>query len=67
MANSKKQIELASKSDPPDPPPGTKFESYIGKNVTNLSNVQFSEHKISTLEKGLTFCPTPGPLDKSKI
>ena len=48
-------------------PKNTRFESYIGHTVINLSNTDLTEHQIKALEKGLTFCPTPGPPDKSQI
>ena len=48
-------------------PKNTRFESYIGHTVINLSNTDVTEHQIKALEKGLTFCPTPGPPDKSQI
>ena len=35
--------------------------------MINLSNVQLSEHQVRALEKGLTFGPTPGHPDKSRI
>ena len=66
MANLKEQIELASINAPP-PHTGTKFDSYIGQNVINLSKVTLTEHQVTALEKGLTFCPTPGAPDKSQI
>ena len=47
-------------------PPGTKFDSYIGHTVINISNTPLSQVQISAFEKGLTFCPTPGPQDKSQ-
>ena len=48
-------------------PPNTKFESYIGHTVINVSNIDITEPQVKALEKGLTFCPTPGPPDKSQI
>ena len=64
----KQEIELASLNATPGIlPTHTKFESYIGENVINLSNAQLSEHQVRALEKGLTFCPTPGNPDKSRI
>ena len=48
-------------------PKNTKFESYIGHTVINISNVNLDQDQISALEKGLTFCPTPGLPDKSQI
>ena len=43
------------------------MDSYIGHTVVNLSDIQLTPDQYSALEKGLTFCPTPGPPDKSKI
>ena len=48
-------------------PKDTKFESYIGHTVINLSNTTLDESQVKALEKGLTFCPTSGPPDKSQI
>ena len=48
-------------------PLNTKFESYIGHTVINISNITLDQYQIRTLEKVLTFCPTPGPPDKSQI
>ena len=45
----------------------TRFDSYIGHTVINLSNTTLDQNQIKALEKGLTFCPTPGPPDKSQI
>ena len=68
MALSKEQIELAALDSPPGIlPPDTEFESYIGHNVINISNIDLNEHQVSALEKGLTFCPTPKGPDKSEI
>ena len=68
MALPKEQIELSALNATPGIlPKGTQFENYIGHNVINLSNVQLSVHQLSALEKGLTFCPTPGTPDKSLI
>ena len=67
-ANLKEQIELASLDATPGIlPKNTKFDSYIGHNVINLSNTPLTEHQVSALEKGFTFCPTPGAPDKSEI
>ena len=64
----KQDMELASVNATPGIlPTHIKFESYIGENLINLSNVQLSEHQVRALEKGLTFCPTPGHPDKSRI
>ena len=43
------------------------MESLIGHTVINLSDESLSEAQVSALEKGLTFCPTPGPPNKSQI
>ena len=48
-------------------PPNTTFESYIGHTVINISNIDLTETQVRALEKGLTFCPTPEPPDKSQI
>ena len=37
------------------------------KLVVNLSKFVLNEHHLSLLKKGLTFCPTPGKRDMSKI
>ena len=68
IAHIKAQIELNAIIAPPGIlPPGTKFESYIGHNVINISKIDLNEHQLSALEKGLTFCPTPKGADKSEI
>ena len=68
MANIKEQIEIDAMNAPPGIlPPGTKFESYIGHNVINISKVNLSVHQTKALDKGLTFCPTPKGADKSEI
>ena len=67
MANLKEQIELASINALPGIlPTESKFDSYIGQNVINLSKVTLTEHQVTALEKGLTFCPTPGAPDNPK-
>ena len=48
-------------------PKNTKFESYIGHTVINISNITLDQYQIRALEKGLTFCPSPGLPDKSQI
>ena len=35
--------------------------------VINLSDISLTESQVLTLEKGLTFCSTPGPPNKAKI
>ena len=68
MEFTKEEIELSAINAAPGIlPKDTKFESYIGHNVINLSNVQLSTYQLSALEKGLTFCPSPGASDKSQI
>ena len=57
----------AKHSQPGILPKNTKFESNIGHNVINHSNTTLEENQVRALEKGLTFCPTPGPPDKSQI
>ena len=64
MAQSKADLELAAMNAPPGIlPPNTKFESYIGHNVINISNYELNEHQLKVLEKG----PTPPRPDKSEI
>ena len=46
---------------------GKTMESLIGNPVINLSDESLSEAQVSALVKGLTFCPTPGPPNKSQI
>ena len=48
-------------------PKGKSMDNYIGHTVINLSDVTLTTTQKQVLEKGLTFCPTPGPPDKSKI
>ena len=48
-------------------PKGKTMDSYIGHTVINLSDTTLTEAQVSALEKGLTFCPTPGPPNKSLI
>ena len=60
-------INEAKTSRPGILPKDTKFESYIGHTVINLSKTPLDEFQVRALEKGLTFCPTPGPPDKSQI
>ena len=68
MDLTKEQIELSAiNATPGILPKDTQFESYIGHNVINLSNVELTEHQLRALEKGLTFCPSPGAPDKSQI
>ena len=48
-------------------PKGKTMDSYIGHTVINLSDTTLTEAQVSALENGLTFCPTPGPPNKSLI
>ena len=48
-------------------PKGKCMDSLVGHTVINLSDLNLSESQVSALEKGLTFCPTPGPPNKAKI
>ena len=57
----------AKYSKPDILPKNTKFESYIGHTIINLSDAILQENQIRALEKGLTFCPTPEPPYKSQI
>ena len=41
--------------------------SYIGHAVINLSDIELTADQTSALQKGLTFCPTPGPPNKAQI
>jgi hypothetical protein len=62
------------KQNAKDFPPGIlkeedkdKFNNLVGKIVINLSYLKITEKQEKVLEKGLTFCPTPGKPDFSKI
>ena len=57
----------ANESRPGILPKGTRFDSYIGHTVINLLSTTLNEEQVRALEKGLTFCPTPSPPDKSQI
>ena len=37
------------------------------RSVVNLSNYELSEAQLSVLQKGLTFCPTPGEPDMAEL
>ena len=43
------------------------MDSHIGHTVINLSDITLTESQVQALQKGLTFCPTPGPPNKAKI
>ena len=57
----------ARESQPGILPKDTRFDSYIGHTVINLSSTTLNQNQIKALEKGLTFCPTPGPPEKLQI
>ena len=57
----------AKHSQPGIRPKNTKFESYTGHTVINISDITLDQHQIRVLEKGLTCGPTPGPPAKSQI
>ena len=62
------QIKEEAKTFPPGIlPPGKTFESLIGNNVINISDTELNQAQLSALEKGLTFCPTPGAPNKAQI
>jgi hypothetical protein len=44
-----------------------KFKTLIGKIVINLSDFKITEPQEKVLEKGLSFCPSPGRPDFSEI
>ena len=48
-------------------PPGSSTSSQLGHSVVNLSNVHLYKDQIAALEKGLTFCPSPGITDITEI
>jgi hypothetical protein len=48
-------------------PPGSSTSSQLGHSVVNLSNVHLYKDQIAALEKGLTFCPSPGIPDITEI
>ena len=43
------------------------MDSLVAHTAINLSDITLSESQVLALEKGLTFCPTPGPPNNSKI
>ena len=59
--------EQAKTANPGVLPPGKTMDNHIGHTVINLSNVNLSSDQISALQKGLTFCPTPGKANKAII
>ena len=68
MASIIEQIKLDAQNYKPGIlPPGKNSESLIGHTVINISDTTLTEAQTSALEKGLTFCPTPGPPNKGQI
>ena len=71
MENSKAildQIKLKSQNYPAGIlPPGKSLDSLIGHTVINISDIDLTTPQIEALQKGLTFCPTPGSPKKSLI
>ena len=47
--------------------PGATASSQLGKSVVNLSSLTLTQNQMEALEKGLTFCPTPGNINIVKI
>jgi hypothetical protein len=47
--------------------PGSTINSQLGHSVVNLSNVHLLKDQVAALEKGLTFCPSPGMPDITNI
>ena len=47
--------------------PGSTASSQLGKSVVNLSSITLTQGQLEALEKGLTFCPTPGSVNIVKI
>ena len=48
-------------------PQGKSMDNYIGHTVINLSDLTLTPEQTTALEKGFTFCPSPGTPDKSLI
>ena len=63
------EIKEGAKIAPPPGiiPKGKTMDSLVGHTVINLPDITLTENQVSALEKGLTFCPTPGPPNKAKI
>ena len=62
------QIKEDSQNYPPGIlPPGKTMDSLIDHTVINISDTPLDKPQIEALQKGLTFCPTPGPPQKSLI
>ena len=57
----------AINSQPGILPPGKSMRNLIGHTVINISDTHLTQSQTEALQKGLTFCPTPGPPDKSLI
>ena len=54
----------AINSQPGILPPGKSMRNLIGHTVINISDTHLTQSQTEALQKGLTFCPTPGPPDK---
>ena len=68
MEKSLDSIKEQAKIAPPGIlPKGKSMDSHIGHTVINLSDTTLTKAQVSALEKGLTFCPTPGPPNKAQI
>ena len=62
------RIREDSQNNPPGIlPPGKSMDSLIGHTVINISDTPLDTPQIEALQKGLTFCPAPGPPQKSMI
>ena len=49
------------------PPPGILPKGKTMESLVSHTVISLTESQVLTLEKGLTFCPTPGPPNKAKI
>ena len=57
----------ALNSQPGILPPGRSMRNLIGHTVINISDTNLTKPQTEALQKGLTFCPSPGPPNKSLI
>ena len=57
----------AINSQPGILPPGKSMRNLIGHTVINISDTHLTQPQTEALQKGLPFCPSPGPPDKSSI
>ena len=61
-------IKEEAKIAPPEIlPKGKSMESLVGHTVIILSDITLTQAQISAVEKGLTFCSTPGHPNKFQI